>query len=266
MQSLENEKIKQVVRERYGEIAKQGSPGCGCSPKSGCCANEETSVTLSQSMGYSAEELKLVPAEADLSLGCGNPVAIASLRPGQVVLDLGSGGGLDCFLAARKVGNKGLVIGVDMTPEMIKRARENAVNAGFENVEFRLGEIEHLPAGDNSVDVIISNCVINLSPEKKKVFQEAYRVLKPKGRLAISDIVAIKPMPEEIRNDLALHVGCVSGAALIADLEKMLQEAGFVDIKIEPKEQSREIIQEWAPESKVADYLVSAVIEAKKPL
>ncbi len=219
----------------------------------------------SESLGYSIQELKSVPSGADLSLGCGNPVAIASLKPGQVVLDLGSGGGLDCFLAAKQVGEFGLVIGVDMTPEMISKARQNAAKSGFKNVEFRLGEIEHLPVADDSVDVIISNCVVNLSPEKKKVFQEAYRVLKPGGRLAISDIVAIKPMPEEIQKDLTLYVGCVSGAALVADLGKILQEAGFEEIKIEPKEASRKIIQDWAPQSKVAEYVASATIEARKP-
>jgi len=265
MQRLENEKTRQAVRERYGEIAKEGSKGCGCSPSQNCCGEVKSEAVSSESLGYSIQELKSVPPGADLSLGCGNPVAIASLKPGQVVLDLGSGGGLDCFLAASKVGEQGLVIGVDMTPEMIKRVRENAANGGFNKVEFRLGEIEHLPVADNSVDVIISNCVINLSPEKKKVFQEAYRVLKPGGRLAISDIVATKPMPEEIQKDLALFVGCVSGAALVADLEKILRETGFRDIKIEPKEKSKEIIQEWVPESRVADYVTSAVIEAKKP-
>ncbi len=265
MQKLENEKTRQAVRERYGEIAKEGTKGCGCTPSTSCCGDVKTEAAFSESLGYSIQELKSIPEGADLNIGCGNPVAIASLKPGQVVLDLGSGGGLDCFLAAQKVGEKGLVIGVDMTPEMIKRARENAVTAGFNNVEFRLGEIELLPVADNSVDVIISNCVINLSPEKKKVLQEAYRVLKPGGRLAISDIVAIKAMPEEIQKDLTLYVGCISGAALVTDLERMLQETGFVEIKIEPKEQAREIIQEWAPETKVADYVASAVIEARKP-
>jgi SAM-dependent methyltransferase len=263
MQIPENEKTRQAVKERYGEIAKEGSKGCGCSPS--CCGEVKAETTFSESLGYSVQELTSIPEGADLSLGCGNPVAIASLKPGQVVLDLGSGGGLDCFLAAQKVGERGLVIGVDMTPEMIKRARENAAKGGFQNVEFRLGEIEHLPVADNSVDVIISNCVINLSPEKRKVFQETYRVLKPGGRLAISDIVATKPMPEAVQKDLALYVGCVSGAALVTNLEKMLQEAGFEEIKIETKEKSREIIQEWAPASKVADYVASATIEAKKP-
>ena len=262
----ENQKIREIVREKYAEIAEGQSRGCGCSP-SGCCSasDSQTTVALSQNMGYSAGELKSVPKEADLGLGCGNPLAIASLKPGEVVLDLGSGGGLDCFLAAKQVGETGLVIGVDMTPEMVSKARQNAVKSGFKKVEFRLGEIENLPVADNSVDVIISNCVINLSPEKKKVFQEAYRVLKPGGRLSVSDIVASAPLPEDSQKDLALYVGCVSGAAQITELEQMLKAAGFEGIKIKPKEKSRELIKEWAPQSKVADYVVSATIEARKP-
>jgi SAM-dependent methyltransferase len=200
-----------------------------------------------------------------MGLGCGNPQAIASLKPGEIVLDLGSGGGFDCFLAARAVGDTGRVIGVDMTPEMVSKARENAAKAGFKNVEFRLGEIEHLPAADNSVDVIISNCVINLSPEKHKVFDDAFRVLKPGGRLAVSDVVATAELPYEVKNDLALHAGCIAGASLIDEVDAMLRKSGFSDIRIEPKDESREFIRTWAPGRNVEDYVGSATIEARKP-
>jgi len=200
-----------------------------------------------------------------MGLGCGNPQAIAALEPGETVLDLGSGGGFDCFLAVRQVGETGRVIGVDMTPEMIRKARANAAKSGFQNVEFRLGEIEHLPVADRSVDVILSNCVINLSPDKAAVFQEAFRVLKPGGRLAIADIVATAALPEDIRNDLALRVGCVGGAAAVDEIETFLREAGFREIRIQPKDESRELIREWAPGRQVEDYVISATIEAVKP-
>jgi SAM-dependent methyltransferase len=200
-----------------------------------------------------------------MGLGCGNPKAIASLKPGETVLDLGSGGGFDCFLAAKEVGNLGRVIGVDMTPDMVGKARENAVKAGFANVEFRLGEIEHLPVADDSVDVIISNCVVNLSPEKSKVYGEAFRVLKPGGRLAIADVLVTADLPEEVQNDIALLTGCVSGASKLEDLEFILEEAGFSRIRIIPVEESRRFIREWAPGTKIADFVISATIEAVKP-
>jgi ubiquinone/menaquinone biosynthesis C-methylase UbiE len=200
-----------------------------------------------------------------MGLGCGNPQAIASLKPREIVLDLGSGGGFDCFLAAEAVGETGKVIGVDMTPEMISKARENAAKAGFKNIEFRLGEIEHLPVADKSVDVIISNCVINLSPEKHKVFDDAFRVLKSGGRLAVSDIVATVELPEEVKDDLALYAGCMAGASLISDVEAMLRKSGFLDIRIQPKDESREFIRTWAPGRHIEDYVVSATIEAMKP-
>jgi SAM-dependent methyltransferase len=206
-----------------------------------------------------------VPEGANLGLGCGNPQAIAELKPGETVLDLGSGGGFDCFLAAKQVGSTGTVIGVDMTGEMIERARENARKAETTNVEFRLGEIEHLPVADQSVDVILSNCVINLSPEKPAVFRDAFRVLKRGGRLAISDVVATAPLPDDVRNDVELHVGCTAGAATIGDLQSMLTEAGFAEIRITPREGSRELIREWLPDSNLADYVVSATIEAVRP-
>jgi ubiquinone/menaquinone biosynthesis C-methylase UbiE len=200
-----------------------------------------------------------------MGLGCGNPPAIASLQSGETVLDLGSGGGFDCFLAAKAVGERGHVIGVDMTPEMISKAQANAKKAGFGNVEFRLGEIENLPVTDNSVDVIISNCVINLSPEKKKVFKESFRTLKRGGRLAISDIVATAQLPDEVKNNLELYTGCVSGASPIDELKSTLKEIGFTDIRIKPIDGSKELIREWTSDSDIGDFVLSATIEAVKP-
>jgi arsenite methyltransferase len=202
---------------------------------------------------------------ANLGFGCGNPQAIASIEHGEIVLDLGSGAGIDCFLAARATGEQGLVIGVDMTPEMIAKARLNAEKTGVRNVEFRLGEIENLPVADSSIDVIISNCVINLSPEKRRVYVEAFRVLKPGGRLAVSDIVLTAALPEELHNDLSLYTGCMAGASSLPDIEGHLADAGFVDIRISAKDESRAFIREWVPGSTIADYVVSATIEALKP-
>jgi len=256
--------VRKAVRQAYGNIAKGRSRGC-CAPSASCCETARPSAkTLSARIGYSAEDVASVPEGANMSLGCGNPQAIAALQPGEVVLDLGSGGGFDCFLAAKQVGEAGRVIGVDMTPEMVATARENALSSGYANVEFRLGEIEALPVADASVDVIISNCVINLSPEKERVLREAYRVLKPGGRLAIADIVATAPMSEEVRNDLALLAGCVAGAAPIEAITSMLREAGFVRVSVEPSEESRQLIREWAPGRHFEDYIVSATIEAVK--
>jgi ubiquinone/menaquinone biosynthesis C-methylase UbiE len=200
-----------------------------------------------------------------MSLGCGNPAAIAALQPGEVVLDLGSGGGIDCFLAARKVGETGHVIGVDMTPEMVSKARKNAVRGDYENVEFRLGEIEHLPVADSSVDVIISNCVINLSTDKRAVLGDAYRVLKSGGRLAITDTVATAPLPEQVREDTSLWSACIAGAASIDDLQDMLRDVGFSQVRIQPKEESKQMIRDWAPGRNVEDCVVSASIKAVKP-
>jgi len=202
---------------------------------------------------------------SDLGLGCGNPHAIAALQPGETVLDLGSGAGFDCFLAAAQVGKTGRVIGVDMTPEMIAKAREHAAAGAYSNVEFRLGDIENLPASDASVDVIISNCVINLSPDKRNVFREALRVLRPGGRLAISDVIATAQLPEDVRNDLALYSSCMGGALTVTELETMLRESGFHNIRIQPKRESREFIREWAPGRNAEEYIVSAFIEAVKP-
>jgi SAM-dependent methyltransferase len=262
MKNLQPTKIKEAVKKNYGEIISRGQSGC-CSTK-GCCSGT-TSNSASMQIGYSEEELKGVPPGSDHGLGCGNPQAIAALRPGETVLDLGSGAGFDSFLAAKQVGKTGRVIGVDMTPEMVAKARALASPDEYANVEFRLGEIEHLPVVDSSVDVIMSNCVINLSPDKCGVFREAFRVLKPGGRLAISDVVAIVPLPEAIRNDSALYSSCIAGAATITELETMLSESGFHEIRIQPKDESRAFIREWAPGMNVQDYIVSAIIEAVKP-
>jgi arsenite methyltransferase len=283
MEAKNKEEIREAVRERYGKIARAGnaasrlgSAGSCCgrtddmaenSPvaSSGCCGSAFSVEKRSAVMGYSSEDILTVPEGANMGLGCGNPIALASLRPGETVVDLGSGGGFDCFLAAKEVGETGKVIGVDMTPDMVSKARQNAEKIGTTNVEFRLGEIEHLPIADNSADIIMSNCVINLSPDKRSVYRDAYRVLKPGGRLAISDVVATAPVPKEVQQDLALLSECVGGAALIEDIEAMLEDVGFNDIKIIPKHESRELIREWVPGTNAEDYVVSAYIEAVKP-
>jgi SAM-dependent methyltransferase len=250
-----SETIREEVRRRYGASA---------SGKTVCADNSCTS-TSANDLGYSAEDTAAAPEAANLGLGCGNPLAIASLKQGQVVLDLGSGAGFDCFLAARAVGKSGRVIGVDMTHEMLRKARVNAQKNGFTNVEFRLGEIEALPVADNAVDVIISNCVINLSPEKQRVFNESFRVLRTGGRLAIADVVATAPLPDHVKADWAAYTGCMAGASQITELQHMLEMSGFKDIKITPKDSSRSFIREWLPDKRIEDYLVSATIAATKP-
>jgi SAM-dependent methyltransferase len=244
--------VRAAVRETYGNIASKGASG-GCCGGSSCGGTSAGSV--SSGLGYGEAELAALPEGADLGLGCGNPQAIAFLEPGETVLDLGSGGGIDAFLAGQQVGPTGRVIGVDMTPEMLSRARKAAQKVGVANVEFRLGEIEHLPVADESIDVILSNCVINLSPEKPAVFREAYRVLKPGGRLAISDMVATAPLADAVKSDRNAYTGCVGGAATFAELESMLVEAGFVEVRVRPKSGTP------SPEALV----VSATIEAKRP-
>lgn len=271
MNSLKHDDIRQQVRTAYAAVANTGSSCCATAPApaaGGCCAPSDQTVAelLSRGIGYSAEDTAAVPEGANLGLGCGNPQAIAALKPGECVLDLGSGAGFDCFLAARAVGSQGRVIGVDMTPDMVSKARANAVKGAFANVEFRLGEIEHLPVADATVDVIISNCVINLSPDKAQVFHDAYRVLKPGGRLAISDIVLTAELPAEMHAEVALYTGCVAGAAHVVDLIALLAGAGFSDIRITPKDTSREYIQHWAPGRGVENYIASADIEAVKPV
>jgi arsenite methyltransferase len=231
---MKETEIKKIVREKYGTIARQNGGSCGCAPAGKSCCGSASSVSdsISKSIGYSDNDLNSVPEGANLGLGCGNPVALASLKEGEIVLDLGSGAGFDCFLASKKVGARGKVIGVDMTPDMIDKARENCKKGGCDNVEFRLGEIENLPAADNSVDVIISNCVINLAPDKKRVFNEAFRVLKAGGRIMVSDIVLLQELPEFIRSSIDAYVGCVAGASLREDYLADITNAGFKSVKV----------------------------------
>lgn len=255
--------ILAAVRKTYAEKALSKSAQ---DANSSCCNSKNSNIAeLSKAMGYSSEEVNAIPEGANLGLGCGNPQAIAALKLGETVLDLGSGGGFDCFLASTAVGDKGQVIGVDMTPEMIAKARANANKFPQNNIEFRLGEIEHLPIADNSINVIISNCVINLSPDKRQVFKEAYRVLKSGGRLAISDVVTPTALPAKIQKDIQQHTACVAGASNIAELETMLNEVGFQAIRIQPKEESKEFIKNWTPEINITDFIISATIEAYKP-
>jgi SAM-dependent methyltransferase len=259
--------IKEMVRARYGGIAAGTVSDC-CAPVASSCCDAAAAPAVNdraRDMGYSAEQLASVPEGAYLGLGCGNPQAIAAMKTGEVVVDLGSGAGFDCLLAASQVGPTGHVIGVDMTHEMPKKARDNAGKVGAANVEFRLGEIEHLPIADDTADVIISNCVVNLVPDKKQVFREAFRVLKPNGRLAISDVVNIKPLPPDLASDRALICGCIVGAAAPRQIETWLAAAGFVDVRISVKPESRELIATWAPGRGVEDHVASAIIEARKP-
>jgi SAM-dependent methyltransferase len=262
MNQPDPETVKDYVRGRYGAIAEQDEAGgCGCR-STGCCGDDSTSY--SAQLGYSADDLANMPAGADLGLGCGNPLALAGIRPGETVLDLGSGAGFDALLAARQLAGTGRVIGVDMTPPMVAKARRNAKKAGYTNVEFRLGEIEALPVADATVDLIISNCVVNLSPEKPRVFAEAFRVLKPGGRLSISDVVAVRPLPEDIRAQLPLIGACIGGASLVDDLRAMLAAVGFTRVDVALKGASRKFIAQWGHDPRVADYLVSAIITAWK--
>lgn len=265
MTRLSNDNFRKAVRERYSKIAESNTSDCGCSAMSCCDEPGPDAKKTSMERGYSNTEVNEVPEGANMGLGCGNPKAIASLKNGETVLDLGSGGGFDCFLAAKEIGKSGQVIGVDMTPKMVSAARKNADNEGYDNVDFRLGEIENLPVADAIVDVIISNCVINLSPDKAQVFKESFRVLKPGGRLAISDVVATAELPENFKDNLTMLIGCMSGATLISDLENMLKAAGFDAVEINPKDESKEFIRKWAPGSKIEDYVVSANIKAIKP-
>ncbi|RQH01900.1 arsenite methyltransferase [Natrarchaeobius oligotrophus] len=243
------------VREEYGDVAAGEGGCCGSTTADADDGGVSADPSRSAALGYDSDDLAQAPDGANLGLGCGNPVAMSALEPGETVLDLGSGGGFDCFLAAREVGPDGHVIGVDMTPEMLERARENAAESEFDHVEFRLGEIEHLPVADETVDTIISNCVVNLSPDKPRAFAEAYRVLRPGGSLSISDLVATGPLPPEVRDDPDAVAECVGDAARIEDLERWLADAGFVDV---------EVIQEgeWSDELPI----VSARIEARKPV
>jgi SAM-dependent methyltransferase len=259
---------REHIRDSYAKVAQADEDDQCCGVESSCCGvSDDVAINtlISTRLGYTDADISKVPSGADMGLGCGNPKAIAALREGETVVDLGAGGGFDCFLSADEVGESGHVIGVDMTPDMISKARRNADQGNYANVEFRLGEIEHLPVADNAADVIISNCVINLSPDKPQVFREAFRILKPGGRLAISDVVATVELPEEMRNDSALVAGCMGNASLIEELQAMIEQAGFIDVRIEPKDESREFIRDWAPGSNVTDFVVSATIEGIKP-
>ena len=268
MSQQQADEVRQKIRDAYSAVAEANDSGDCCGEASSCCGvSDDSNINqlISTRLGYSQSELDRVPTGADMGLGCGNPRAIASLQAGHVVLDLGSGGGFDAFLAAQEVGAEGRVIGVDMTPAMISKARANAGKGRFNNVEFRLGEIEYLPVGDASIDVIISNCVINLSPNKAQVFSEAFRVLRPGGRLAISDVVASVELPEDMKNDPYLHSACVAGALQVNSLEALLTAAGFEAVRIQPKDESRAFIKDWAPGRGVEEYVMSATIEATKP-
>jgi arsenite methyltransferase len=256
MNDLTADKTRDLVREHYANVSAKST---GCAP---ACCGAPMPAGQSLSLGYTDGDLAAVPEGADLGLGCGNPNAIAALKLGETVLDLGSGGGFDAFLAARAVGPTGRVIGVDMTPEMISRARENARKVSASNVEFRLGEIEHLPVADQTVDAIMSNCVINLSPEKEAVFSEALRVLKPGGRLAISDVVAIAPIPPELQTQAAALAGCIAGAAPLDELKQMLAKVGFVDVQVTIAPRSAEIVDSWL--AGASKFIASATIEARR--
>ena len=256
----ENEDIRTVVREKYGEIAEGRRSGCGCG---GDCGGD----VLIQ-LGYTAEQQAALPEGADLGLGCGNPLAHAALKPGETVLDLGSGAGVDCFLAARETGPAGRVIGVDMTPSMLEKARANAAKAGATNVEFRLGEIEHLPLADATVDCVISNCVVNLSPDKPQVFRVAYRVLKPGGRVLLSDLVLTRPLSPALRQDVALYVGCVAGAAMKDDYLDMIRGAGFAEVAVVEERAytgGLETLAAGSPEREAFASVVSVKVRARKP-
>ncbi len=260
----DKEEIREYIRKNYSEVAQKGSEGGCCSSGCSCGGPQFNIIDVSRNLGYSENDCQGVPLGANMGLGCGNPIALASLAEGEVVLDLGCGGGFDCFLARQQVGETGLVIGVDMTPEMVKLARQNAAKSGYNNVELRLGEIEHLPVADNSIDVIISNCVINLSLDKQQVYNDAYRVLKSGGRISISDVVATAELPDVIKNDLASRAGCIAGAEPVETIRTMLQQAGFQSINLIPKDNSWEIINSWVPGKNLGDFVASYIIEAKK--
>jgi ubiquinone/menaquinone biosynthesis C-methylase UbiE len=250
--------IRDEVRDCYASIAREEGRCCEATASCGC-------GTISERIGYSKEALGELPAGAEMGLGCGNPISIARLQPGETVVDLGSGGGIDCFLASKEVGDAGKVIGVDMTPDMLSKARRNAAAGGYSNVEFRLGEIENLPVADSSAEVLISNCVINLSRNKLQVYREAFRVLKPGGRLAVADMVALQPLPEALKNDLTAYTGCIAGAALVDQVKGWLEEAGFQQVEVRVKQRSREFIRNPEAVAQLDDFIASADVTAAKP-
>jgi len=261
--TLKKDHVRRQGRETYSAIAQNKNRGCGCG--SNCDDSVLKNGTDPAKLDYAKSDVASVPEGSEMGLGCGNPTALASIKPGETVLDLGSGGGFDCFLAAKLTGSTGRVIGVDMTPEMISKARANTVRSDYTNVEFRLGEIESLPVADHTVDLIISNCVINLSPDKPRVYAEAFRVLKGGGRIAISDLIALRPLPKDLKADIVAYVGCVGGASSLPEVKAMLVASGFEKIQVTIKEASREFINEWLPSRGVGDYIASADITAVKP-
>jgi len=266
--SVKEDQIRQQIRESYSKVAEASNEGGCCGVESSCCgvsSDIDINTVVSTRMGYSEEDVNSTPEGADMGLGCGTPKSIANIQKHETVLDLGSGGGFDCFLAAADLAGTGNVLGVDMTPAMLSKARLNIEKTEFTNVEFRLGEIEHLPVANDTVDVIISNCVINLSPNKPQVFNDAFRVLKDGGRLAISDVVASAPLPEDIKNDKDMLSGCMAGASTIDELMKMMADSGFKDITITPKDESRSFIKDWAPDTNIEEFVLSAYIQAVKP-
>lgn len=260
-----NRNITDYMKKRYGSIAERRDSG-GCCDGGSCCTQNPTDISqIAKTLGYDEHDMGEASEGANLGLGCGNPLAHASLEEGEVVLDLGSGGGFDCFIARRHVGESGKVFGVDMTPQMISLARKNAATLGYSNVEFIEGSIEAIPIADSSIDVIISNCVINLSLDKQQVFHEAFRVLKAGGRLSVSDVLATAELPASVRHDLRLLAGCIAGAEYIPEVKRLLANAGFIEIKLTPKDTSREIISSWVPGSGLDRYVASYLIEAVKP-
>ena len=277
----QNDSVRKLVREGYTKIAQETSAGCCGSGVSCCGSTPQEAEKLAHELGYTVEELKALPDGANMGLSCGNPAALAALKPGEIVLDLGSGGGFDVFIAGRKVGATGRAIGVDMTPEMLGKARRNIAHyrkeTGLDNVEFRLGEIEHLPVADNSVDAIISNCVINLSPDKAQVWREMARVLKPGGRVAVSDMALVKPLPPEVLKMVEARIGCVAGAVLVSETGRMAREAGLTDLVLKSKPGYVEALTDWEDplyqkliellpaDTKPADYITSLEVQALKP-
>ena len=249
--------IREKVREHYAGVAEGETSCCSIDNSSGC-------RSISQNLGYSKEALASLPEHSEMGLGCGNPISFAKLLSGEIVIDLGSGGGIDCFLASKEVGPTGLAIGIDMTPQMLTKARQNAVSGGYTNVEFRLGEIENLPVADQTADVVISNCVINLSTDKRRVYREAFRVLKNGGRFAVADMVAIAPLPNELKDDVAAYTGCISGAALVEETKEWLAAAGFERVDVHIKRKSSEFIRSDVSIGKLDDYVASADITAWK--
>lgn len=267
MDIIEQDEMRKQVRDRYGKIAEMdGRDSRTSGAKKSCCSGETHSPTSVDALGYDSAEAATIPEGSEMGLGCGNPTAHESIKSGETVVDLGSGGGFDCFLISKRVGEKGVVIGVDMTPEMVSKARAIAVKHDYKNVVFRLGEIEALPVADASVDLVISNCVINLSPDKPQVYREIFRVLKPGGRISVSDIVATTQIPADLKTDFAAYTGCIAGASSKDELENVMRKTGFTAVNVNINEKSREFINDWIPGKNAGRYVASAAITAVKPV